>query len=114
MDLIREANYQTRTISEDNNSYSIDGMMKPTFYNEGTSTVIINNLKIAPGQNYIVDTPQGFVSIAAMNIQFDNADGSLVNSLILNYHTVGEPFTDSVTGKILTESQRRATASCIS
>ena len=107
MDLIREANYQTRTISEDNNSYSIDGMMKPTFYNEGTSTVIINNLKIAPGQNYIV-------SIAAMNIQFDNADGSLVNSLILNYHTVGEPFTDSVTGKILTESQRRATASCIS
>ncbi|WP_291866651.1 hypothetical protein [Maribacter sp.] len=82
----------TLILTETDNSYSLNGMMNPHFFNEGKSTVVINHQEVLPGDIYPVQF-EGMVLSGTINIKFkdeiDIATGEQkLNKLVLNYGMV--------------------------
>lgn len=51
------ANLVNQIITKNNPQFSLDGMLNPTFQNQGTANVYINGLLIQPGDSYACNVP---------------------------------------------------------
>lgn len=82
----------TKIVDITNNSYELDGMIGPTFYNIGETTVKINQLDVLPGESYPVELPN-MVNVGTINIQFLDEPGKR-NLVLINYAVYMGPFVE--------------------
>jgi hypothetical protein len=75
--------YQFIDIDELN--FSLEGLMSPTFYNDGETSVLINYQEVLPGETFSIEVPNG-VFEGNCRIQFKSEAGK-VNRLVLNSAT---------------------------
>lgn len=72
-----------RIIRENQENYSLQGMISPSFQNSGTSNVYIDGREIAPGKTFSVNVP-GIVLQNTIQVIFEN-DPTKTNRLHLHF-----------------------------
>ena len=70
-------------LTNDNAAYPLDGMVSPTFQNEGETVVLLDGRKVSPGESYIINQP-GIILTGSISVKFV-ADGAAANRLYVGY-----------------------------
>lgn len=69
------ANLGYKHITEDEDNFSLDGMIEPTFYNFGTTDVFVLHSRIKPGESFLAGV-SGMVMNGTIPIDFKGSDKS--------------------------------------
>ncbi|EAR15434.1 hypothetical protein [Robiginitalea biformata] len=90
-------NVASRIVYTSQNSFKVDGgMLAPTFYNEGQTAVLINDLEVLPGESYAVDVPNVVIQ-SPFSIKFKSEAGK-TDRVRISYVTVSGPLVNPLTG----------------
>lgn len=87
---------KTEFLDIDELNYPMDGLISPTFYNDGETSVLINHQEVLPGESFSIEVPNG-VFEGKCRIQFKNEAGK-VNRLVLNASIYLGKYLDEGTG----------------
>ena len=85
---IRKGALKNIVVDCDNMQFPLDGMLSPTFQNEGTNYALIDGRTILPGESYVINQP-GIVLSGSVQITFEN-DPVKTNVLHVGYITLLE------------------------
>ena len=108
--MLFRANWDTKIISLDEQGYDLEGMIQPTFYNQGSVAVKINQVDVLPGEQFSVGVPNAVMS-GKVDITFD-ASASGAKQLILNYATYQGPAVNPINGQPGSSAGRFMTQNC--
>lgn len=82
MALLHCGNLVNKLIKDNHSSFSLEGMVNPTFQNQGEASVTIDGRVLAPGETYSVFAP--VVLQNAIAIAFES-DSTKTRALYLGY-----------------------------
>tara|TARA_R110002051_G_scaffold257868_1_gene316904 strand:+ start:28879 stop:29214 length:336 start_codon:yes stop_codon:yes gene_type:complete len=105
-----EVRFVTRILNQTDNSFPVDGFMNPSFYNDGTTVVVINTQEVAPGDSYHVEFPNCVLK-GNFNIKFKDESGG-INKVVLNHGMVMGPYTNPMSGAVLSEGVKASLLTC--
>ncbi len=80
--LMHCGNLVNKLIKDNHSTYSLEGMVNPTFQNQGESSVTIDGRVLGPGETYSVYAP--IVLSNSISIAFEN-DNTKTRALYLGY-----------------------------
>lgn len=80
----KKANLVNRLITDNVQSFTLKGMVCPTFQNEGTADVVIDGRLVKPKSTFGVYAP-GYELQNSVNIQFLGEKGSTTRLLYLSF-----------------------------
>lgn len=66
----KQGSLLNRIITKNDAAFSLEGMIAPTFQNEGSGYVLIGGRKINPGESYVVNVP-GVILSNKISIEFE-------------------------------------------